>query len=72
MPFQGPDGGVEAGALGTDSLILIPPEDFPVAFLALRSQVGSCFPLASLSHRRAGTGSNGGVIDSITTRDGLG
>jgi hypothetical protein len=40
IPFQGPDGGVEAIALGTDSLILIPLEDFPVAFLALFWGVG--------------------------------
>jgi hypothetical protein len=30
---RGPDGGVEAGALGAGSLILIPPEDFSTVFL---------------------------------------
>jgi hypothetical protein len=29
---RGPDGGVEAGALGAGSLILIPLEDLPVVF----------------------------------------
>jgi hypothetical protein len=32
--YRGPDGGVEAGALGVGSLILILPEDFPMTFLA--------------------------------------
>jgi hypothetical protein len=32
--YRGPDGRVKAGALGAGSLILILPEDFPVAFLA--------------------------------------
>jgi hypothetical protein len=34
IPFRGPDGGVEADVLGMGSLILIPLEDFPIAFLA--------------------------------------
>jgi hypothetical protein len=36
----GPDGGVEAGALGEGNLILIPPTDFPMVFLALFWGVG--------------------------------
>jgi hypothetical protein len=70
IPFQGPDGGVEAVALGTDSLILIPLEDFPVAFLALFWGVGLAvaFPLASPSLRCTGTGSGGGVINGFTVR----
>jgi hypothetical protein len=34
MPFQVPDGGVKAGALGFRSEILIPPRGFSGAFLA--------------------------------------
>jgi hypothetical protein len=34
IPFSGPDGGVKACFLGIGLLILIPPEDFPAAFLA--------------------------------------
>jgi hypothetical protein len=38
MPFRVPDGGVEAGAFGVGSEILIPPGDFPEVFL-LSAQV---------------------------------
>jgi hypothetical protein len=37
---QGPNGGVEARALGVGSLILIRPEDFPMAFLVFFYGVG--------------------------------
>jgi hypothetical protein len=32
--YQGPDGGVKVGAVGAGSLILIPPADLPMVFLA--------------------------------------
>jgi hypothetical protein len=34
IPFWGPNGGVKADGLGMGSLILVPLEDFLVAFLA--------------------------------------
>jgi hypothetical protein len=40
IPFRGPDGGVKADALGTDSLILILLKDSPVVFLAFFWGVG--------------------------------
>jgi hypothetical protein len=48
---RGPDEGVEAGALGVGSLILIQLEDLLVAFLAffLMSRVGSYIPFAGPS-----------------------
>jgi hypothetical protein len=40
IPFRGPDGGVKAGALDEGSLILIPPDGLPTAFLAFFEGVG--------------------------------
>jgi hypothetical protein len=46
--FWGPDGRVRAGVMGAGSLILIPPEDFPITFLVffwgVRLAVAFCLP----------------------------